>query len=273
WRTTAAWRAWWRPGWCSGRRRSCCCGRCSPSAPTTSATARSPPCTPSPASPSAASPCRTGPPPSPPSPHPPRRARSGLGLRASPMLYLIPDYLSIHGHGYRSRSFAGIIGFTRLMRALAVTLSYMIYDGACCHLSGDARLDNALHHLISIVGLAAGLAYQRCGTELVACLLVTEISSPLLHLREMLKELGVKDTDLNLLVDILFAVTFSVARMVCGTYVTYRTVTADNPILIKTMATSLLLVSAYWFLRILRMVRHKIGKKRLASKAAGKGSM
>ncbi|VAH59950.1 TLC domain-containing protein 5-like [Triticum urartu] len=159
------------------------------------------------------------------------------------------------------------------MRALAVTLSYMIYDGACCHLSGDARLDNALHHLISIVGLAAGLAYQRCGTELVACLLVTEISSPLLHLREMLKELGVKDTDLNLLVDILFAVTFSVARMVCGTYVTYRTVTADNPILIKAMATSLLLVSAYWFLRILRMVRHKIGKKRLASKAAGKESM
>src|SRR4051812_48838662 len=114
------------------------------------------------------------------------------------------------------------------MRALAVTLSYMIYDGACCHLSGDARLDNALHHLISIVGLAAGLAYQKvflllllllpsaltflffsflfwcifgnngvriavlgvqCGTEQVACLLVTEISSPLLHLREMLKEL------------------------------------------------------------------------------------
>jgi hypothetical protein len=37
----------------------------------------------------------------------------------------------------------------------------MIYDAACCHLSGDARLDNALHHLISIVGLGAGLAYQR----------------------------------------------------------------------------------------------------------------
>ncbi|CAM0880826.1 unnamed protein product [Alopecurus aequalis] len=156
------------------------------------------------------------------------------------------------------------------MRALAVTLSYMIYDAACCHLSGDARLDNALHHLISIVGLGAGLIYQKCGTELVACLIVTEITAPLLHLREMLKEVGIKDTDLNLLADILFAVTFSVARMVCGTYVTYRTVTADNPILIKTMATSLLLVSAYWFLRILRMVRHKLGKKRPAAKVAAK---
>jgi hypothetical protein len=68
---------------------------------------------------------------------------------------------------------------------------------------------------------------------MVACLFITEISSPLLHLREMLKEFGVRDTDLNLLVDVLFAVTFSVARMGVGPYLTYVTVTADYPILIK----------------------------------------
>jgi hypothetical protein len=49
----------------------------------------------------------------------------------------------------------------------------------------------------------------------------------------MLKEFGVRDTDLNLLVDVLFAITFSVARMGFGPYITYVTVTADNPILIK----------------------------------------
>ncbi|XBI17369.1 hypothetical protein VPH35_059440 [Triticum aestivum] len=90
----------------------------------------------------------------------------------------------------------------RQMKSLAVTLSYMIYDAACCHLNGDVRLDNTVHHLVSIVGIGAGLAYQRCGTEMMACMFITEISSPLLHLREMLKELGVKDTDLNLLVDV-----------------------------------------------------------------------
>ncbi|XP_066306021.1 uncharacterized protein [Miscanthus floridulus] len=150
----------------------------------------------------------------------------------------------------------------RQMRALAVTLAYMVYDAACCHLNGDTRLDNTVHHLVSIVGIGAGLAYQRCGTEEVACLFITEISSPLLHLREMLKEFGVRDTDLNLLVDVLFAVTFSVARMGFGPYITYVTVTADNPILIKAMASGLQLVSAYWFLRILRMVRYKLGKKK-----------
>ncbi|XP_066308679.1 uncharacterized protein [Miscanthus floridulus] len=132
----------------------------------------------------------------------------------------------------------------RQMKALAVTLAYMVYDAACCHLNGDMRLDNTVHHLVSIVGIGAGLAYQRCGTEMVACLFITEISSPLLHLREMLKEFGVRDTDLNLLVDVLFAVTFSVARMGVGPYLTYVTVTADYPILIKAMATGLQLVSA-----------------------------
>ncbi|CAL4950607.1 unnamed protein product [Urochloa decumbens] len=146
----------------------------------------------------------------------------------------------------------------RQMRALAFTLSYMVYDAACCHLNGDVRLDNTVHHLVSIVGIGAGLAYQRCGTEMVATLFVTEISSPLLHLREILKEFGVKDSDLNLLVDVLFAV----ARMGFGPYLTYVTVTADNPILIKAMASGLQLVSAYWFLRILRMVRYKLGKKK-----------
>ncbi|KAI4967067.1 hypothetical protein ZWY2020_031076 [Hordeum vulgare] len=81
------------------------------------------------------------------------------------------------------------------MKSLAVTLSYMIYDAVCSHLNGDVRLDNTVHHLVSIVGIGAGLAYQRCGTEMMACMFITEISSPLLHLREMLKELGIKDTD------------------------------------------------------------------------------
>ncbi|CAD6232146.1 unnamed protein product [Miscanthus lutarioriparius] len=158
----------------------------------------------------------------------------------------------------------------RQMKALAATLAYMVYDAACCHLNGDMRLDNTVHHLVSIVGIGAGLAYQRCGTEMVACLFITEISSPLLHLREMLKEFGVRDTDLNLLVDVLFAVTFSVARMGVGPYLTYVTVTADYPILIKAMATGLQLVSAYWFLRILRMVRYKLGKKKPLPTPPGK---
>ncbi|KAI3897485.1 hypothetical protein MKW92_032833 [Papaver armeniacum] len=152
------------------------------------------------------------------------------------------------------------------MQTLAVTLAYMIYDLVCCFFGPDHfNIDNAVHHLVSIIGLVAGLSYQMCGSELVATLWVTEISSPFLHARELLKEFGYRDTDLNLLADISFAVIFSIARMGVGPYLTYITLSADNPLLIKIMGSGLQLVSAFWFYKIVMMVRYKLFKRNKAS--------
>ncbi|KAJ0969088.1 hypothetical protein J5N97_021965 [Dioscorea zingiberensis] len=84
-------------------------------------------------------------------------------------------------------------------------------------------MDDLVHHLVSITGIGACLLYGMSGAELVATLWVTEISTPFLHLRELVKEFGFRDTDLNLVVDILFATLFSFGRMVGGPYVTYST--------------------------------------------------
>ncbi|XP_077210779.1 uncharacterized protein LOC143846237 isoform X1 [Tasmannia lanceolata] len=153
------------------------------------------------------------------------------------------------------------------MKTLAVSISYLIYDLICCLFDKHISLDNSVHHMVSIVGIGAGLAYEHCGTEMVASLWITEISSPFLHLRELLKELGYRDTDLNLAADISFAVIFTLARMVGGPYLVYVTLMADNPLLIKAMAMGLQLVSAFWFYKIARMVRYKLAKRRTPSKA------
>lgn len=42
----------------------------------------------------------------------------------------------------------------------------------------------------------------KWGSEMVAAIWITEISSPFLHLREILKEIGYRDTDLNLAADV-----------------------------------------------------------------------
>ncbi|KAG9449759.1 hypothetical protein H6P81_009724 [Aristolochia fimbriata] len=147
------------------------------------------------------------------------------------------------------------------MQILTVTLSYLIYDLICCLFDKKVNLDNAVHHIVSIVGIGSGLAYELCGSEMVATMFITEISSPFLHMRELLKELGYRDTDLNLAADIAFAVTFSVARMISGPCLTYVTLTADYPLLIKGMALGLQLVSAFWFYKIVRMVNYKLGKR------------
>ncbi|XP_019457449.1 PREDICTED: transmembrane protein 136-like [Lupinus angustifolius] len=146
------------------------------------------------------------------------------------------------------------------MQVMAVSLSYLIYDLVCCLFGERINMDNTIHHLVSIIGLGAGLFYQKCITELVAALWVSEMSSPFLHLREHLKELGYRDSPLNLVVDFLFAAIFTIARMLAGPYVTYVTLSASNPLLIKAMALGLQLVSAFWFFKIVRMVKYKVTK-------------
>ncbi|EEF52626.1 TLC domain-containing protein 5 [Ricinus communis] len=152
------------------------------------------------------------------------------------------------------------------MIALAVTVSYLIYDLLCCLFDTRPNLDNTIHHLVSIVGLGAGLVYHKSGTELVAALWITEISSPFLHLRELLKELGYRNTNLNLAADISFAVVFSVGRMVVGPYLAYATLTANNPIIIQAMAVGLQMVSAFWFYKIVRMVKYKLATRTTSKK-------
>nr|GLL48833.1 transmembrane protein 136-like [Ipomoea trifida] len=146
-------------------------------------------------------------------------------------------------------------------QALAITTGYMIYDLMCCVYHHQQKTEDLVHHLVTILGLGAGLAYQRCGSEMVGALWVSEISGPFLHLRELLKELGYRDTALNLAVDICFAVIFSLSRMIGGTYLTYLTVSNENPILIKAMSVGLLSVSAFWFYKIVRMVIYKLSKR------------
>ncbi|XVF63788.1 hypothetical protein PTKIN_Ptkin09bG0115500 [Pterospermum kingtungense] len=90
---------------------------------------------------------------------------------------------------------------TKQMQALAVSVSYLIYDLICCLFDERISVDNIVHHLVSILGLGAGLFYQKCGAEQVGAIFITEISSPFLHARELLKELGYRDTELNLAAD------------------------------------------------------------------------
>lgn len=42
----------------------------------------------------------------------------------------------------------------------------------------------------------------QCGTELVACLMLMELSNPFMHARELLKELNLKDTSYSFLNDV-----------------------------------------------------------------------
>ncbi|CAN8288682.1 unnamed protein product [Cochlearia groenlandica] len=147
------------------------------------------------------------------------------------------------------------------MDTMAFSLSYMIYDLICCQFDQVISIDNAVHHFVSILGFVAGLAYQKSGSEIVATLWIAEVSSPFYHLREIIKEIGYKDTNFNLAADVCFATIFTLARIVCGPFLVYVSLSADNPIFIKAMGSGLQLVSIFWFYKIFGMMRYKLFKK------------
>ncbi|XP_013713934.1 TLC domain-containing protein 5 isoform X2 [Brassica napus] len=152
---------------------------------------------------------------------------------------------------------------TRIVSTLHATVAVVLATLTIqdCHFDQVLSIDNAVHHSVCILGFVAGFCYRKCASEMVAAIWITEISSPFLHLREILKEIGYRDTDLNLAADVCFATIFSLARMVGGPYLVYVTMAADNPILIKAMALGLQLVSAFWFYKILKMMRYKIMRR------------
>eukprot|EP00249_Psilotum_nudum_P013019 c24107_g2_i1 orf=399-1070(+) len=148
------------------------------------------------------------------------------------------------------------------MQTMTVSLSYFIYDFFCCLL--DTRVDytNVFHHIMSIWSLAYGVFYVACGTELVTCLWLSELSNPFMHGRELLKELGMKDTRLSLVNDICFAVVFILARLGLGPYVTYVTVFADNPLFVKIGGCGIQTVSIFWSYKIARMAYFKFLRRK-----------
>nr|XP_008389830.1 uncharacterized protein LOC103452117 isoform X2 [Malus domestica] len=153
---------------------------------------------------------------------------------------------------------------------VAVTLASLSVQDWNCPVCPLASTSSPRQMKALIVGIGAGLSYQKCGSEMVAALWITELSSPFLHIRELLKELGYRDSDLNLAADILFAVIFTVARMGGGPYLTYVTLSANNPFIIKAMAVGLQLVSAFWFYKIARMVKYKLTKRTTTAAASSK---
>lgn len=148
------------------------------------------------------------------------------------------------------------------MRAITVSLAYFIYDFGCCLLDTPVDYTTAVHHLLTILGLAYGFVRGDCGTELLACLWLMELSNPSMHLRELLKEVGVRESPLNLANDLLFVLLFTFARMVVGPYVCALTVSGRSPVAVKIGAIGIQVVSAFWFYKIVRMVYFKLFKKK-----------
>eukprot|EP00243_Klebsormidium_subtile_P010040 TRINITY_DN523_c0_g1_i1.p1 TRINITY_DN523_c0_g1~~TRINITY_DN523_c0_g1_i1.p1 ORF type:complete len:263 (+),score=31.72 TRINITY_DN523_c0_g1_i1:3-791(+) len=149
-------------------------------------------------------------------------------------------------------------------RILEVSFAYFVYDLIGCTLDASTRdISMSIHHIVSMLGMGWGLFSHTDGNELVVCLALVEISNPCMHTREFIKEFGLTGTAVEMANNLLFAATFTVARVVFGPILTWKTVASDKPPLpIKIGAGALQVVSTYWWYLVARMVYYKVVKGR-----------
>lgn len=109
------------------------------------------------------------------------------------------------------------------------------------------------------------------GAELTASLLISECSGPFMHFRQMGKELGLADHPIMAVNDAIFALVFTVARIVFGPPLVYLTIAAGSPLPVQIGGVGLMLVSAYWWILIVRMAARKLsgGKRPRGKKGMG----
>ncbi|KAK9830423.1 hypothetical protein WJX72_011688 [[Myrmecia] bisecta] len=144
---------------------------------------------------------------------------------------------------------------------LSIATGYFFYDTLCC-LIIDADLANFLHHVCTLAGLAIGTFPQQSGVELTLCLLLMEVSNPMLHGRYLMRELGMKETALAEINQIAFVLTFFVCRILLGPFVVYGTLTCptSHP-LVKIGGLGIQVVSLFWFYKIAQVAAAKFGGK------------
>ena len=142
---------------------------------------------------------------------------------------------------------------------MAVSLSYFIYDLCYCAMVGER--ESVVHHLFTIAGLASGLLNGKSGAELVGCLFLMEVSNPSLHLRDILREMKLKDGPIGSANDLFFAVAFLVCRLVIGPFIVYETVMCPhNELVVKLGGLGILVVSVMWSVKIVKMIAKEVKK-------------
>lgn len=78
-----------------------------------------------------------------------------------------------------------------------------------------------LHHILSIIGNVVVVTRCTQGTEMVATILGSEITNPLLQLRYFLKDMGKSTTYLAEINSLIFILLFGCIRIGLGSYLLY----------------------------------------------------
>lgn len=132
--------------------------------------------------------------------------------------------------------------------SLEVCLGYFFFDLGWCVLNRSEGPTMMAHHTASIVGLLLALVMGVSGCETCAVIFGSELTNPLLQVRWFLRQLGLYDSLLGDVVDLLFIVLFAIVRVGVGTVMFYCELTSPRTTIIMKLGGVVMYTIAWVFM-------------------------
>jgi len=130
---------------------------------------------------------------------------------------------------------------------MLISKAYFFYDTIACIIFGISNLPMLLHHLFCILGFYSSIFYNISGTEIIKAMLATEITNPVMHMREIFKNSNMGKTKIYLLFELTYMSLYILARPGWGTYLMYLTFSCSTSLVLVKMSALFLFFQSVFF--------------------------
>jgi len=150
-------------------------------------------------------------------------------IHATVMLFLcIYDYL------YLQEEKCGNTNSSFQNNVLIFSCSYFTYDMLACWYFGISDAPMFVHHFMVIIAEYSGILYSSSASEMIRAMISAEVSNPVMHLRSIAGNYGLKHSKIYLAFEAYYFFSYSFARLIFGFQVSLFTVFCpDNLTLVK----------------------------------------
>lgn len=131
---------------------------------------------------------------------------------------------------------------------LVISGGYFTYDFLLMAVLGLLDLDMAIHHCLCVGGICTVLLQNMGAGFVVQGLFVAEVSNPAMHMRIMLRHLGLRYTQAYEMAEYTYFTSFFFGRMIIGHPVVYSTVTCPSVSKFAQFVSIGILLQSYMFL-------------------------
>jgi hypothetical protein len=136
-----------------------------------------------------------------------------------------------------------------------MSAGYFTYDFLAMAYYGLLDAPMTLHHVVVVIGEIMTVELGSSASLALAALFVAEISNPAMHIRVILKHLGLRYTKLYELFELTFVFLYTFVRLLLGFYIVYLMVSCPSlHVAVRISAVVILLQTIFFVTKMVAMV-------------------